>query len=275
MSVATDDPLAPPAATVERWAWDYIRSTDAAYKLQPPPIPATWEDGAPARCLTSPGRSLGWRVVDKAPRRVKRGSLAHHRRRCQLFHTFLHHELQAAELMGWAILAFPAAPRAFRRGLVSICVDELRHLQMYRGYLERQGARFGDFPLRDWFWTRVPLSTQPAQFVAVMGIGFEGGNLDHAERFATWFRDAGDVDAVAILDVVRSEEVRHVRFAAHWFGEFTGGVEFDAWRAHLPPPLTPTVMRGRELNRHDRARSGLSDTFLDRLAEWSCASPGC
>ena len=268
MPVAAGQPSAPPRESVERWAWDYIRTTDAAYKLEPPSAPDTWEDRPPRRVLTAPGRPAGWRVVDKAPKRVKRGALKHERRRCQLFHTFLHHELQAAELMGWAILAFPGSPKPFRRGLLAICLDELRHLQMYRRYLDANGAQFGEFPLRDWFWTRVPRAARPEQFVAVMGVGLEGGNLDHADRFATWFRDVGDVDAAAILDAVRAEEVRHVRFAAHWFHEFTGGMEFETWRAHLPAPLTPTMMRGHELNRRDRARAGFSDAFLDRLAEW-------
>jgi uncharacterized ferritin-like protein (DUF455 family) len=170
--------------------------------------------------------------------------------------------------MGWAILAFPDAPERFRHGLLALCLDELRHLRMYRGYLSARGMRFGELPLRDWFWTRVPQVKRPEEFVAVMGIGLEGGNLDHADRFATWFRDVGDREGAAILETVCAEEVRHVRFAARWFRDFTGGLDFEAWRARLPAPLTPTMMRGHELNRRDRGRSGLSEAFLDRLDAW-------
>ena len=264
-----DASAAPPLGTVERWLWDFITTRDAAYKLEPPAPPEVWEEAPSARILTTPGRPPAWRVVDKAPKRIKRGALVQVRRRCQLFHTFLHHELQAAELLAWAVLAFAQAPAAFRRGLLSVCVDELRHMSMYRGYLNRHGMEFGTFPIRDWFWARVPLSHQPVEFVAVLGVGFEGGNLDHAARFAGWFRDLGDPEAAAILEAVCAEEVRHVRFAVHWFREFTGGVDFEAWRARLPSPLTPTVMRGQPLNRPDRTRAGLSAAFLDRLAEWS------
>jgi uncharacterized ferritin-like protein (DUF455 family) len=171
--------------------------------------------------------------------------------------------------MAWAILAFPETPAKFRRGLLAICREEVRHMQYYVEYLRTCGASFGDFPVRDWFWDRVPRSATPTHFVAVMGVGFEGGNLDHSERFAQLFRAAGANDAATILEVVGAEEVRHVRFAVHWFQRFTGGLEFEVWRNHLPPPLSPSIMRGEDLNRRDRVRAGLSPAFLDRLSEWT------
>lgn len=268
MQVDVLERSAPPRGTVERWLWDYITTTDAAHKLDPPSAPDVWETQPPVRVVRRPGRPSSWRMVDKAAKRVKRGAVQHARRRRQLFHTFLHHELQAAELMGWAILAFPESPQRFRRGLLALCLDELRHLRMYQTYLSAHGTRFGALPLRDWFWTRVPRVTKPEEFLAVMGIGLEGGNLDHAERFASWFRDVGDDEAASILATVCAEEVRHVRFAARWFRRFTGGLDFEAWRARLPTPLSPTMLRGKPLNRRDRGRSGLGMEFLDRLEAW-------
>ena len=43
---------------------------------------------------------------------------------------------------------------------------------------------------------------------------------------------------------------------------------FDAWRAALPPPLSPMVMRGRPINVVDRARAGLPPEFIDALELW-------
>src|SRR5262249_50768073 len=152
-------------------------------------------------------------------------------------HTFLHHELQAAELMAWAILAFPETPLAFRRGLVGIFADEVRHMGLYARHLERLGHAYGDFPVRDWFWERVPRAATAAHFVAVLGIGFEGGNLDHARRFAERFRAAGDEEGAALQERVCAEEIAHVRFAVRWFGELTGArPDFERWARHLPAP---------------------------------------
>jgi uncharacterized ferritin-like protein (DUF455 family) len=170
--------------------------------------------------------------------------------------------------MAWAILAFPDTQAAFRRGLLAICREELRHMHDYLDYLRSCGAQFGDFPVRDWFWERVPRAMTPVDFVAVMGMGLEGGNLDHSDRFARWFHEAGAEDAAAIVERVGKDEIRHVRFAARWFRRFTGGLDFETWRSHLPAPLSPKLMRGEELNRDDRVRAGMSESFLEQLSEW-------
>lgn len=258
----------PPTETVERWLWDYVLTTSLRHKLDPPMLPARWEPAPPERRLLAPGRPAELRVMEKSRKFPGPGALQHALGRSRLLHTFVHHELQAAELMAWAILAFPATPIAFRRGLLAICREELRHMHLYLEALRACGAGFGDFPVRDWFWKRVPRSASPAHFVAVMGMGLEAGNLDHAERFSRWFRQAGAEDIAAHIDTVETDEIRHVRFAVHWFRRFTGGLDFDTWRAHLPQPLSPALMRGEALNRSDRVRAGLTDPFLERLAEW-------
>jgi uncharacterized ferritin-like protein (DUF455 family) len=253
---------------VERWAWDYVRSTDLVKKLTPPPPPRAWDDGSASRRIATPGRP---RELAPAARRFKTPSAAALRdpaRRAQLLHAFLHHELQAAELMCWAILAFPEAPLALRKGLLGVALDEVRHMAMYAEHIERLGHRVGDFGVNDWFWDRVPQSATAAHFVATMGMGFEAGNLDHTRRFAQRFRDAGDVVGAELHAIVAEEEVPHVRLGTHWFRVLTGSDDFDAWRAHLPAPLSPMVMRGVPIDRDARIRAGFSEAFLDRLAAW-------
>jgi uncharacterized ferritin-like protein (DUF455 family) len=259
---------APDPGTVERWAWDFIRTTTLGSKLAPAPPPETWEKGPPARRLSEPGRPPEFEVVTKAPR--TRG-LSTPTGRARALHTFLHHELQAAELMAWALLAFPEAPGEFRAGLLRIVLDEVRHMHLYAVEIERLGHRVGGFAVRDWFWERIPACQTPASFVATMGLGFESANLDHAASFAARFRQAGDVEAATVQDIVGREEIAHVRFAAAWFARFggtTSGLDFDTWREALPFPLSPMVMRGRPLEREARSRAGFPAGFLDRLDAW-------
>jgi uncharacterized ferritin-like protein (DUF455 family) len=192
-------------------------------------------------------------------------------------HTFLHHELQAAELMAWALLAFPETPLAFRRGLLAILRDEIRHMNVYRGYLRELGYEAGDFPVRDWFWERVPQAPSARHFIAVMGIGFEGGNLDHAPRFAARLRSVGDERGAAMVARVGREEIPHVRFALRWFSELAGEpgpVDFGVWTEHLPRPLSPMVMHGRPIDVEGRLHAGFPPRFMDDLQRWKPDAPG-
>ena len=264
--------MLPIEGTVERWAWDYVTSTSLEHKLSPPPPPSKWSASPPRWLLERPGRppELVQREVRK--KAVRPGALKDVSKRAEVLHTFLHHELQAAELMAWALLAFPETPEGFRRGLLGICQDEVRHLGLYREHLVTLGHPFGTMPIKDWFWERVPgESTTPAHFVARMGIAFEGGNLDHGARFTSAFEAAGDPRAAAIQAQICEEEIAHTAFALHWFRSFTGGVDFEQWRAHLPEPISPSMTRGTPLNLEARRRAGYPPEFLDALAAWGTA----
>jgi uncharacterized ferritin-like protein (DUF455 family) len=260
--------VAPPAGTVERWAFDYVLATELSMKLDPPPVPAEWERSPTPRRIDRPGRPPELRIAMHSDKTPGPGALRNPARRAALVHRFLHHELQAAELMSWALLAFPLAPRAFKRGLVRIAQDEIAHMAAYRQYLAALGFAVGSFPVRDWFWQRIPSVPTPAHFVAVMGMGLEGGNLDHSARFAERLRAAGDTEGARLLTKICVEEIPHVRFALRWFRRWVDDADFSAWAGHLPPPLSPWVMRGAPLNRADRIRAGYSQPFLDELERW-------
>lgn len=262
----------PPDGTVERWAWDYVRAESLERKLSPPAVPVNWEpEVAPVRRLGAPGRPPELRVVSKAG---KTRGLSAPSGRARALHTFFHHELQAAELMAWAVLAFPDTPRGFRRGLVRIAQDEIRHMHLYARHIARLGFAIGQFPVRDWFWERVPRCADAASFVATVGLGIESANLEHSASFAARFRDAGDEEGARLQELVGGEEIAHVRFGARWFRAFHSTLDFETWRRALAPPLSPMLMRGRPLQREARLRAGQTEQFLDELEAWQPDSPG-
>lgn len=255
---------APPPGTVEAWCWELVTGTQLAHKLAPSSAPDAWEADAPPRRLSAPGRPSEFTLVERAPRTPR--SLLAPRARAALVHTFLHHELQAAELFAWALLAFPATPREFRVGLLRLCQEELAHLALYQEHLETLGFSVGAFPVRDWFWERVGRVADELAFVALMGLGLEGANLEHSARFALAFRAAGDEAGARILERVERDEIAHVAFAKLWFERWTGApLEYERWCRALPAPLTPAVLRGQPLNRAARARAGFDEAFLARL----------
>ncbi|MFT5464909.1 MAG: uncharacterized ferritin-like protein (DUF455 family), partial [Planctomycetota bacterium] len=261
---------APPTGTIERWCVDLVLGKELAGKLEPGPVPdlalpESWESGAPVRRLDAPGRPPELEVVTRSPKTPKGRALADPAVRARLMHTFLHHELQAAELFAWALLAFPDTPKDFRRGLVRLCLEELEHLELYRGQLQRLGVSYGDHPVRDWFWERVPLCREPLQFVALMGMGLEAANLEHCLHFSAQLRAVGDEESAAVLDRVEREEVGHVAFGVKWFRTFSGGTDFESWSAALPAPITPSLLQGRTINRKSRVAAGMDEDFLTQL----------
>jgi uncharacterized ferritin-like protein (DUF455 family) len=251
---------------VEAWAAGYISTRSLTLKLTPPSPPSRWEAAPRPRWLTAPGRPPELRQARRArpvPERLEEASA-----RAKLLHAFFHHELQAAELMCWALLAFADAEPAFRRGLLGICLDEIRHLNAYRQQVERLGFGIGDFPVRDWFWKRVPTCRSKLEFVALMGMGFEAANLEHAPFFGQLLAAAGDEQAAQLQELIAREELGHVRFAVHWFEHWTRGQDFQVWRAALPPPLSPLTLRGKHFDRGARLSAGMGDAFVTALERW-------
>ncbi len=274
--------IAPPHDTIERWAWDWLHGPTLASRFRVAEIPDASEPDAPPRVIAAPVRPAELTVIARAERSPSAGALRDPRQRARVLHTFLHHELQAAELMAWAILAFPTAPWAFRRGLAGVLRDEVRHMGIYAEHIEALGHRVGEFPVRDWFWQRVPAVSSPEAFCAVMGVGLEGANLDHSARFAERFRAVGDVRGADAQRHIGEEEIAHVRFGFHWLRRANGSVDFAEWSALLPPPLSPVLMRGDPMNREARGRAGFTNEFLDALAAVTLCerpktapAPGC
>jgi uncharacterized ferritin-like protein (DUF455 family) len=250
---------------IEAWAEHYVLSAELSVKLAPPPVPPQFRaESRPVR-LERPGRPAELRTARRGERTPKAEALKEPHYRARLLHAFWHHELQAAELMCWAVLAFSDAEPEFRKGLIGICLDEIRHMNLYRAHIEALGERIGAFGVRDWFWKRVPSCADKVAFVALMGMGLEAANLEHAPSFAAQLREAGDETAAQIQTQIGLEEQAHVRFGTRWFTRWTGGCDFDEWLSRLPPPLSPWVLKGAPLAMEARRRAGMSEPFLAAL----------
>jgi uncharacterized ferritin-like protein (DUF455 family) len=259
--------------TVEQWAFAYVASTSLAFKTAPPDVPERWERAPVPSRLAKPGRPAELLPSSRSQRTPKAGALSSPARRAELLHTFWHHELQAAELMAWALMAFADAEIEFRRGLLRICLDEIRHMRLYQRHIEGLGQHIGAHRVRDWFWERVPSCPTKVSFVALMGMGFEAANLEHAPRFAQQFRAVGDEPGARLQELIAREEVFHVRFATHWFTRWTGACGFEEWRRSLPPPLSPLTLRGAICDRAARLRAGMPAAFVSALQSFDPDEP--
>ena len=144
-------PSPAPFPDVESWAEHYVLSTELNVKIAPPVVPSQFRVAATPARLPAPGRPSEFRLARRGERTPKLEALKEPHYRARALHAFFHHELQAAELMCWALLAFADAELEFRKGLLGICLDEIRHMNLYREHIEALGSKIGDFGVRDWF----------------------------------------------------------------------------------------------------------------------------
>jgi len=224
----------------------------------------------PASPWSEPGRPVELRIAPKKKRRKMPSPHALHdpalRLRC--LHTFANHELMALELMAWAVLAFPDAPAAFRRGLAWLMVEEQRHLRLYIERIEALGGAFGGEPVNDHFWRLAPELTDPLKWVCAMNLTFEQANLDHAPVFAEHFREVGDEGSAELMDVILEDEIKHVAFGARWLRTLSQDSDQDAFQtfmANLTPRNDAFRARGEAFNEEARRRAKLGDAFIEGM----------
>jgi uncharacterized ferritin-like protein (DUF455 family) len=249
-----------------------LLSTDLEAKLaapSPSELPLTDErPGVPWRAV-EPGRPEDLQMVpaSQAPVPSIEG-MADPAQRRRILHGLANHELQAAELYAWALLAFAQAPAEFRRDLAAVLLDEQRHTRMYRARLEENGGRLGDHPVSGYFWRKVPQLTTPLRFVCAMALTFENANLDHTVEYAAAARRAGDEKTALVIDRVHGDEIDHVRRGWKWL--LAWKEEATAWEAlqtNLTWPLRPAKARGRVFHPEGREAAGLDPEVIRRLAE--------
>lgn len=241
-----------------------VQSQVLADKLATPPriVP---RGQTPLR-LTGPGRPPELTIVRSKVTVPPVVGMRDPQQRARILHAFANHELQAIELFAWALLAFADAPTKFQVGLLSILRDEQRHMQLYIGRLHALGYTFGQFPVTGHFWTKLEHMRTPLEFVCAMGLVFENANLDFASEYAAAAAAAGDHQTAAAMQTVHDEEIRHVRFAWHWFTQWTAPQPpWHAFEQALQFPLTAARARGPHFDRQARQAAGLTTDFIDAL----------
>jgi uncharacterized ferritin-like protein (DUF455 family) len=228
-----------------------------------------------ARAPEQPGRPAGLRLSPARRGVPMPPDIALHdpAARARLLHAFANHELQAIELMALALLRFPDAPPAFRRGLVAALGEEQAHLSAYVGRMRELGAELGDHDPSAFFWRVMSAMPDPRDFVAHLSLTFEQANLDFARHYAGALRAVADDRTAAILDRVYEEEIGHVKLGLVWFRRWspTGPSLLAAHAEALREPMNLRRARGIGFDREGRRRAGLPDDYIEELACFSAS----
>jgi len=245
-----------------------VESSSLVVKLTPPDEEVSDERPGPPLRIRWPTRPRELAIARQPVRVPAVQGLGDPDQRLRILHGLANHELQAAELFAWALLAFPEAPSEFRRGLLDILQDEQRHTRMYIARLEAHGGRMGQFPVSGYFWSKVEDIHSPLDFICAMSLTFENANLDHTTESAAAARQGGDAKTAAVIDQVHRDEIEHVRFGWTWLQVFKGADEaaWDAYARSLSWPLRPQKARARRFHPEGRRAAGLDEDFIRRLA---------
>lgn len=243
-------------------------------KLHCPEVITDDRPGAPVMAPPAPGRppALRFRAQGSArPNFPGVHSLERERERGRLLHFFGNHELLATELMALALLRFPDAPPAFRRGVFQTLKDEQDHTRLYMERMKSCGVEFGEIPVSGFFWRCVAPMEHPIDYIATLCLTFEQANLDFAGHFASCFQEVGDAETARLLHRIQQDEIGHVAYGLKWFRRWKNANEddWDAFCRVLKFPLSPQRAKGFSLNVEARREAGLDAAFIAKLDVYS------
>ncbi len=253
------------------WAIRILSADTLEEKLFAPDLLTDHEPGSPV-IFNEPVRPTGMQF-QRHTSREKLPTFHEHRhpdKRAICLHRFAGHELLAVEIMAHALLAFPEAPKHFRKGVANTLKEEQNHVRLYIARIEAMGLKFGDLPLYRHFWAHVPHLTCPIRYISVMSLTFEMANLDFAPMYGKSFAKAGDELSSNLMQKILEDEISHVSFGINWLKKLKkkDENEWDVWEQNLPSLMTPARAKGFVLNEEPRRKAGVSEEWIQKLKEW-------
>jgi uncharacterized ferritin-like protein (DUF455 family) len=246
-----------------------ILSADTLEEKLFTPAQLTDQEPGPPLFWKEPSRPAGMHF-QKHTRKDKLPKLHEHHdpdKRAACLHRFAGHELLAVEIMAFALLAFPDAPKHFRRGVAQTLKEEQVHVRLYLKRMEEMGIRLTDLPLYRNFWNYTPFLKTPLQYLSVMSLTFEMANLDFAPMYGASFAKHGDTASAALMQQILKDELAHVSFGYSWLKKLKNKEvpEWDAWVESLPPRLTPDRAKGLSFVEENRIKIGISPEWISNL----------
>jgi uncharacterized ferritin-like protein (DUF455 family) len=165
---------------------------------------------------TLPGRPALPRLVP--PKQVPTRSPFTREGRAALLHAVTHIEFNAINLALDAAWRFDGMPVAFYRDWLRVASEEALHFTLLREHLLTLGVDYGSFDAHDGLWTMTQRTAHDVTArMALVPRTLEARGLDAAPPMQAKLRQAGDLRAVAILDVILRDEVGHVAIGNHWY----------------------------------------------------------
>jgi len=225
------------------------------------PDPRAGFDGA-----LRPGRPPRPRLVH--PRDVPQRGAGSDDGRAALLHAIAHIEFNAVDLALDAVWRFAGQPEAWYLDWARVAAEEALHFGLLADELEQRGHAYGDFDAHDGLWEMAMRTRHdPLARMALVPRLMEARGLDVTPLIQKKLAQAGDAQAVAILQRILDDEVGHVEIGNRWYAHLCAESSIDpvaGWdglaQAHGAAAPRPPF------NREARLRAGFTEAELARWA---------
>ena len=215
---------------------------------------------------TLPGRPALPRLVP--PKEVPTRSPFTPEGRSALLHAVTHIEFNAINLALDAVWRFVGMPIDFYRDWLRVASEEALHFTLLREHLLGLGCDYGRFDAHDGLWTMTQRTAHDITArMALVPRTLEARGLDAAPPMQAKLRQAGDLRAVEILDVILRDEVGHVAIGNRWYrwlcerdGRDPVGLYAELTARYQAPRLRPPF------NTEARRAAGFTEAEIDLLS---------
>lgn len=221
--------------------------------------------GSSVEAIIEPGRPERPHLVDA--RQLPRRGLGSVAGRAALIHAVAHIEFNAINLACDAVYRFRNMPEAYYSDWLVVAGDEARHFDMVGERLKQLGFRYGDFDAHNGLWDMaVRTADSCLARMALVPRVLEARGLDVTPPMIERLRQVGDLETVAVLDVILADEVAHVAAGTRWFHWCCEreNVEPNATFEHLVEKYLLGGIKG-PFNIPARLAAGFSQAELDQL----------
>lgn len=255
---------------LRQWALHILSSSELDDKLWIPDEITDFDPG-PVYFFDEPARATHLRFQKKTrnqrlPPFHEHGS-EHARMLC--LHRFCGHELLAVELLAFAALAYPQAPKGYRRSLIHHLREEQSHVRLYRHRLQALGSDLGHEPLFRHFWGSTGHLHSVETFISYMNLTIEQANLDFSPMFLASFLRHGDLESAKVMQTIFEDEIGHVRLGMHWIQrlipEADSQMLYETWQEKTPPSADLNRAMGYVCHSAPRLAAGIPKAWIDQI----------
>lgn len=228
---------------------------------------ADWEDEVDKPAIVAipvPGRPTTPLLVP--PNQLLQRKLNSATGRAALVHAVAHIEFNAINLAWDAVYRFPGMPAEYYRDWASVAADEARHFQLLAARLAELDHAYGDFPAHNGLW-QMALATAADVMVrmALVPRVLEARGLDVTPGMIERLRRVGDLATIAVLEVILSEEVRHVAIGSRWYAQICASRGLQPRETFLALLREHAVALRLPFNVTARLNAGFDPIELDAL----------